>query len=78
MLQSAEAILGAAQHCHPGTWSSSEVESSSHITSGKRPAGDKERLQAALAAQPSIRHHLCELAGALGYASPHCAGLAVG
>ena len=71
-LQDAELMLRKAQRCDSSTWDRARLVSNDHVTGAKRPPGDKERLQRALAARPDIRRHLCLLTHAMGYTSQHC------
>ncbi|PSC68974.1 cation symporter [Micractinium conductrix] len=70
--QDAELMLRKAQRCDSSTWDRARLVSNDHVTGAKRPPGNKERLQRALAARPDIRRHLCLLTHAMGYTSQHC------
>lgn len=71
-VQHAAAILQRAQECNPLTWSPSAAAASNHVTAGKHSPADRQRLQAALLADPRIRAHLCALTQVLGYEESRC------
>jgi hypothetical protein len=57
-----------ARPCDVGTWSAEKLAKSNHVTAGKHGDGDRERLQAVLAAEKDVATHLCAVCRAMQYA----------